>query len=359
MAADVAAWLAGKLGPEADAVVTKVTVPESNGMSSETVLVDAVWTDSRARSERRLVFRVAPLASAVPVFQSYDLDEQFRTIAKVAELTDVPVPPLFWSEPDDAALGAPFFVMGRIDGDVPPDVLPYNFGDSWVADATPEQLSTLERSSISVLARLHGIESPAEHFDFLHGASDDSALRRHVDDLRGYYEWVTDGGERSPLIDRTFDWLDEHWPDDEGATVLSWGDARIGNVMYRDFEPVAVLDWEMAALAPREVDLAWMIFIHRFFEDIANVMELDGMPAFMRRDTLVDLYEAETGHRPANMDFYTVYAALRHAVVMSQVQRRAIAFGVAEMPQDIDDLIMHRATMEEMLAGTYWDRILD
>ena len=37
--------------------------------------------------------------------------------------------------------------------------------------------------------------------------------------------------------------------------MLSWGDSRIGNVMYRDFAPVAVLDWEMAPLGPRELDL--------------------------------------------------------------------------------------------------------
>ena len=54
-----------------------------------------------------------------------------------------------------------------------------------------------------------------------------------------------------------------------------------------------------------------------------------------------------------------MYAALRHGVVvMSQVQRRAIKFGEAEMPEDIDDLIMHRATLEQMLEGEYWSRVL-
>jgi hypothetical protein len=43
---------------------------------------------------------------------------------------------------------------------------------------------------------------------------------------------------------------------------------------------------------------------------------------------------------------------------MSQVQRRAIKFGQAETPEDIDDLIMHRATLEQMLEGTYWERVL-
>ena len=138
---------------------------------------------------------------------------------------------------------------------------------------------------------------------------------------------------------------------------MSWGDSRIGNVMYRDFEPVAVLDWEMAGLATREVDLAWLIFIHRFFEDIATSMDLPGMPHFLRRDEVAGMYESMTGHTPRDLDFHTMYAALRHGVIMSQVQRRAIHFGEAEMPEDVDDLIMHRATLEAMLAGTYWDGV--
>ena len=93
-------------------------------------------------------------------------------------------------------------------------------------------------------------------------------------------------------------------------------------------------------------------------KDIVEMLELPGMPHFLRRDEVEALYAELSGHTPRDMDFYTVYAALRHAVVMSQVQRRAIAFGEAEMPEDVDDLIMHRQTLEEMLEGEYWERVL-
>ncbi len=356
---DIQAWLTTTLGEGAEPEVSRVTVPESNGMSSETVLVDASWLTDGERVEHPLVFRIAPDASAVPVFETYDFDAQFRVMAKVGELSDVPVPEVYWLEEDPAPIGAPFFVMSRITGEVPSDVLPYDFGDNWLYDASREDQERLEAASVDVLARLHAIEDPTTHFEFLASSAEgDTPLRRHVADLRGYYEWVSSDGNRSPLIERCFAWMDEHWPLDEGETVLSWGDARIGNTMYRDFEPVAVLDWEMAGLAPREVDLAWMIFIHRFFEDIATSMGLGGMPHFMHRDRVVERYEQRSGHTPRDMDFYTLYAALRHAVVMSQVQRRAIRFGVAEMPEDIDDLIMHRATLEQMLEGEYWSRVL-
>jgi aminoglycoside phosphotransferase (APT) family kinase protein len=165
------------------------------------------------------------------------------------------------------------------------------------------------------------------------------------------------GDLRLPVLERAFAWLEDHWPHDPGPTVLSWGDSRIGNVMYRHFAPVAVLDWEMAALGPRELDLAWMVFLHRFFEDLAIRYGLPGMPSFLRRDDVAASYEALTGHAPRHLDWHFVYAALRHGVIMARVQRRSIHFGEATMPEDPDDLVMHRASLEAMLAGSYCERV--
>jgi aminoglycoside phosphotransferase (APT) family kinase protein len=161
---------------------------------------------------------------------------------------------------------------------------------------------------------------------------------------------------RIPIIERSLDWLEEHWPADPGADVLSWGDARIGNIIFDGFTPVAVLDWEMAALGPRELDLAWFIFLHRFFQDIAEFFELPGLPDFLRRAQVERLYAEFSGHSPEDMDFYLTYAALRHAIVMARIKRRMIHFGEDQVPDEIDDYVMHRASLDKLLAGTYgWD----
>jgi aminoglycoside phosphotransferase (APT) family kinase protein len=98
-----------------------------------------------------------------------------------------------------------------------------------------------------------------------------------------------------------------------------------------------------------------MIFIHRFFEDIVHLLELPGMPHFMRLEDVCETYERLTGYTPKDMRWYLVYAALRHGVVMSRVTRRAVAFGEAAMPEDPDDLIMHKSTLYAMIDGSYWD----
>ena len=349
------AWLCTRLPSGAEPRISTLEVPASNGMSSETVLFEATWREGTSTRAQALVARVAPDMSAVPVFPVYDLARQFTVMQSVAASTAVPLPELFWCEPDSRPLGAPFFVMQRVEGQVPPDVMPYNFG-SWLSQASPAEQRRLQDATVRVLADLHGIPDAERRFAFLQSGGEGSALGRHVAELWAYYEWVADG-LHLPLIERCFAWLRAHWPRDEGPTVLSWGDARIGNVMYRQFEPVAVLDWEMAALGPRELDVAWLIFMHRFFEDIAAQMGLPGMPQFLRRDDVAATYESLTGHTPRDLDFYTMYAALRHGVIMARVQRRAIHFGQATMPDDVDDLVMHRATRQAMLAGTYWQRV--
>lgn len=337
-------WLATKVDGPGE--VTRVELPSANGMSSETILVDAVWDGA----PHRLVVRIAPQPDSDPVFPAYDLDRQFAIIAHVADSTDVPLPTLYWSESDSAVLGAPFFVMGRVDGDVPPDVMPYTFG-SWVSEASDEQRALLQRETVRVLAAVHDGPVPATLLDLPVG--DETPLQAHIRRLREFYDWATDGRRGSPLIERGFTWLTDNRPD-ESAAVLTWGDARIGNIIYDDFRPRAVLDWEMAAFGPRELDVAWLIFLHRFFQDLTEMAGLPGIPSFLRRADVVAEYTAITGYQPRDLDFYTAYAALIHGVIMYRIQCRAIDFGQATAPDDPDDMILHRATIESMLAGTYW-----
>jgi aminoglycoside phosphotransferase (APT) family kinase protein len=349
------AWLSTRLPAGAEPRITAIEGTAANGMSSETLLLDAEWAEAGERRARRLVARLAPGEDDVPVFPRYRLDHQFDAIRLVAELTDVPVPPPWWCEPDDAAVGAPFFVMGRVEGRVPPDVMPYNFGDSWLCAADPADQRHLQDATVRVIARLHAIEAATELFAFLEPpAAGDSPLRRRVALTRDWYRFAVAGGPRSPLVERGLAWLDDHWPAYESEPVLCWGDSRIGNVIYQGFDPAAVLDWEMATLGPRELDVAWLIYAHRLFEDIAASFGLDGMPAFLRTEDVAAGYEAATGHAPRDLAWYGTYAALQYAIVFLRIGARSVHFGEAEMPDDRDELITNREPLERMLAGTYW-----
>jgi aminoglycoside phosphotransferase (APT) family kinase protein len=349
------AWIGERVGDPA-ATVSDLGGTSATGMSSDTILFTASWTGDGEHRSERLVARIAPDPHDVPVFPSYDMRRQYEAIRLVGEMTSVPVPRVRWYEPDPSITGAPFFVMERVDGQVPPDVMPYNFGQSWLYDAAPEEQRRLQDNVIGLLAELHAIEHPEEPFGFLgFDAPGDTPLRRHVAHTRAWYEFVAADGMRSDLIERAFAWVDDNWPADEGPTVLSWGDSRIGNIMFRDFMPVAVLDWEMAGLGPRELDVAWLIYSHRAFEDIATAAGLDGMPGFLRRDDVASRYEALTGYAPQNLEFYTLYDAIQWGIVFLRTGHRQIHFGERPAPDDVDELMYNREPIRRMLAGDYWN----
>ncbi len=339
--------------------ISEFVAPATNGMSSETILFEAHWSDADNQAQsQRFVLRLPPDPASEPVFPVYDMPRQYHAMRLVAARTDVAIPTTVWLETDARALGAPFFVMERIDGVVPPDLMPYPFGDNWFFDAAPADQARLQQSSIEALAKIHSIAASDPDAAFLViDAPGDTALERHVNDQRAFYEWVAADGVRSPLIERAFRWLDDNWPTAEGDTVVSWGDARIGNIMYRDFEPVAVLDWEMAGHGPREIDLGWMIFLHRFFQDLTEQLGMPGMPDFMRTSEVIAAYTTASGYAPRDVEWFMLYAALRHAIVMFRITRRQILFGEATMPENPDHAFIHHPTLAAMIDGTYWSKL--
>jgi len=351
------AWLAGTLGPDSHPVVTELSSPGSNGMSSETVLFTAGWDDHGVRSEHRLVARIEPPATAHPIFATYDLELQAKVMRLVAEHTAVPVPETLWYEPDPAPLGGPFFVMARVDGQVPPDVLPYTFGDNWVFDATEGERGALQESAVEALAGIHSITPARYDLGFLRpGPPGATSLERLVQRWKAYCAWVVKDAP-SPLLASCFDWLEDHLPTEVGADALSWGDSRIGNMMFRDHAVVAVLDWEMAAVAPPEVDLGWLCYLHRFFHDLATDLGGPGLPKMLRPVDVAASYARASGYAPVDLTWFVAFAAVRHGAIMRRVTERAILFGEAPRPEDVDDLIIHRQSLRSMLDGSYWSGV--
>lgn len=344
-------WLARRLGAGTTVAIPEVTSPSSSGMSSDTLLFEAHIRTASGEQTLSLVARLAPQPRDIPVFPSYDLSSQFRLLETVAAHSKVPVPRVRWLELDASVLGTPFLVMERVVGRVPPDVPPYVFS-GWLLEASDAERRELERTTIEAMAGLHAIDPKRAKADFLEfPVKGETPLERHVQNQRDYYAWTSADGVRHPILERTFAWLDAHWPEREGPAVISWGDSRIGNVIYDGFRPAALLDWEMAGLAPREVDLGWLCFMHSFFHDIASAMGMQGLPDFLRLSNAAREYERASGHSPRDLVWYYTYAALRHGIVMARIQRRTIAFGQSQWGDDPDAVIPHRPTLERLLDG--------
>jgi aminoglycoside phosphotransferase (APT) family kinase protein len=336
-------------------VTPKVTVEsgvDANGMSSETIILTGRWTEDGETREQKWVARVAPTQQDVPVFSSYRMDHQFDVIRLVAEKTDVPVPRVRWLEPTGAVLCTPFFLMDYVTGVVPPDVMPYTFGGNWFFDASADAQRSLQDNTVDVLAKLHSIPDAEKTFGFLAEGDDGNALQRNLDWLKSWYEFAVPDIGRSPLIERALEWLDANWPEDVAATqpVLVWGDSRIGNVLYEDFKPIAVLDWEMATLGPREMDAAWMIFAHMVFQELAGLAGLPGLPDFMREVDVKGTYAEKTGVELGDLHWFYVYSGVIWACVFMRTSARRVRFGEIEQPDDVESLFYHGAVLRRLIG---------
>ncbi|WP_137725765.1 phosphotransferase family protein [Prescottella subtropica] len=346
-------WIRPRLG-DPGARVSAVRKPSESGMSSVSVLFTVDWREGGAPHRADLVARLVPEDTALPVFPDYDLEHQAAVMRAVAAHGTVPVPRVRWVETAADVLGRPFVVMDRVDGVVPVDNPPYVFG-GWLCDATPEQADILQRSSVDVLARIHALPIP----DGMRPAHTSAAtlLRRHVADTRAYYDWTRrEDGMRIPVLERGFDWLERNRPEHPSEPVLCWGDSRIGNILYDDFRPAAVLDWELATVAPRELDVGWFVFFHRMFQDMAEQFDRPGLPALFRRADVVARYRETAGVELRDLDFYLVYAAVRHGAIMSRIKRRSIHFGDSPIPEDPDHYVLHHRMLDRMIDDEYlWE----
>ena len=348
-------WLSTLL-PDSDPEITVESGIDSNGMSSETILLHGRWLRAGKPVEQNWVARVAPTDADIPVFEHYRLDHQHETIRLVGELTDVAVPPVRWLEGTGEVLGRPFFLMDRVDGLVPPDVMPYTFGDNWLFDASPERQRELQDRTVEVLAKLHSIPDAQQVFGFLQDVDPpgDTALHRHFGWLKSWYEFSVPDIGRSPLVERALAWLEERFPEDVATAdpVLVWGDARIGNVIYQDFSPVAVLDWEMATVGPREFDLAWIIFAHMVFQELTKLAGLPGMPDFLREDDVRATYGDLTGLEVGDLSWFYVYSAVVWCCVFMRTGARRVHFGEVEKPADVESLFYHASLLKRLIGET-------
>ncbi len=184
-----------------------------------------------------------------------------------------------------------------------------------------------------------------------------SSLARQLAAQHGYYEWAREG-RRVPVIEEALAALDSTIPHTD-RSVLNWGDSRIGNVIYRNCRPAAVLDWEMATTGPPEVDVAWMVFLHAFMQemitkfmpDIFSSGNLTGIAELLRKDRVVDYYEKVAGERLDDLIWYEAFAGLRFAIILMRMSLRAAASGAMPAATDPDDLIMFAPMLRRLVSA--------
>jgi len=330
--AALAGWLADRLGSVRDVRVGSPDRPGS-GFSAETLIVPVTYRRDGVEHHDRYVLRTETPDPAIYPPQAPGLDVEIRVQYRVMEAltahADVPLAPLVGYEPDPGVLGAPFFVMGFVDGVVPLEN-PIYTSEGFFTEAAPADRRRMLDDGLGVLARVHAIDWRTAGLDWLVAPDATPGIATQVDLWERTAGLALDGRPH-PLLDRGFAWLHEHAPPERPVT-LCWGDPRPGNIIWRDYRCVCATDFEAAAIGPGELDLGWWLMFDRWSHEVMGAARLAGEPT---REEQRDRY-CEAARRDVGDTFYfEVFAAVRYTVIVVIVMNRMVARGALPAEQTI------------------------
>ncbi len=270
----------------------------------------------------RFVLRRPPLGHVLAT--AHDMAREHRVIAAVG-LTGVPVPPALGLCTDVEVNGAPFYVMGFVDGVVLDSV-----------DKAAELSLDLRRHAaehlIDVLADLHAVDIDAVGLgDF---AKREGYIERQV--KRWSTQWENSKTRELPAIDEVAAALRTRVPVQHGVSIAH-GDFRFGNCLtdVTAGRIAAVLDWELCTLGDPLADVGYL-GVYWFDGQAANVRANDPTSAggFPSYEDLVERYALRTGRDVSGIDYYMAFSCWRLAVITEGVYARYLHGAMGD--QDVD-----------------------
>lgn len=299
--------------PECDRVRLAPLRSAAAGFSSQTLFVDVVWDTADGEQEQSLVARLPPAGGGI--FPTYDLRRQAGVQEALAR-AGIPVATPVAVELDEQWVGAPFLLMTAVPGRVLPD-------DPTAVLADEDLRRRVELEFVRTLADVHRVDWDGLGLSGLTPA-DARGLDHEVGRARDYLHWAADGDVPTVLAE-ALGWCAEHRPEPAPPVSLVWGDPRIGNVVYDDrFRQQALLDWEMAALGPAELDLAWYLALHDLTRDGQDDVRAP------REALLVDAYAARLGRSPIELGWFTVLGLVRAESIFLRIRRMLLSAGREE-----------------------------
>ncbi len=264
-----------------------------------------------SRGPHRWVLRRPPLGAFLP--SAHDVLREHR-IMSALESTPVRVPKMVLACEDASIIGAPFYLMERVDGVVIREELPEVF--------SPAHRPAIGTELIDALVELHEVDFSACGLAGL--AKPTGYLQRQLKRWSGQLELTVPYTRPLPELERAGCWLQDNLPA-SSETTLVHGDYKLDNVMFGEDAParlVAILDWEMATLGDPLADLGWMTsFWHDPTDAVtsdvfARTSRVTALEGFLSRSDLIQRYAARTGRTIDHLSWYQVLAIWKLAILL-------------------------------------------
>lgn len=252
---------------------------------------------------------------------AHDMGREFRVISALHP-TGFPVPRPYVFCPDESVIGAQFYVMEYVDGfiAVDPHEVAARFDES--------QRRRIGEELIDVLVHLHSfIPEEIGLGDF---GRPQGYLERQVRRFSQQLEQIR--YRETPEMDELARRLARAIPAERKPGIVH-GDYRLDNaILSPEGRIIAVLDWEMSTLGDSLADLGMlrMYWPDRGTETAtfavagASVMVLPGFPTW---EEAAARYQEKSGTDLRDLDFYTVLAHFKLAVILENMYKRYLAGG--------------------------------
>ena len=303
----LAAWLEkqspGLLSVERPLEATLITGGKSN-------LTYAV-TDG----EVDVIVRRPPLGHVLAT--AHDMTREHRVITALGP-TEVPVPQTYALCEDDTVIGAPFYVMERVDG------TPYNRA-SQLDELGPDRTRTITEQMIDTLVTLHAVDPQDVGLgDF---GRPDGYLERQV--RRWKKQLEASRSRELEGMDELIAKLERDIPEGGDVTIVH-GDYRLDNLLVdHDDTITAVLDWEMSTLGDPLTDLAVLVAYQQLADSVpssgpaaAMVTDAPRAAGYLPVEAVLERYHARSGRDVSDLDFHLALAFFKLAVILEGIHYR-------------------------------------
>jgi aminoglycoside phosphotransferase (APT) family kinase protein len=284
--------------------------PIGEGHSNVTYLIE--------RGGSEVVLRRPPRPPLPP--SAHDVLREARLLRALWS-TPARVPEVLAVCEDPATIGAPFYLMERIEGEVIVSSVP-------AALDTPAGRRRIGEQLIDSLVEIHGVDWRAAGLEGF--GKPTGYLERQLRRFGGL--WELNKTREIPAVESVRGWLAEHMPSSGPATIVH-GDFRLGNTLFAHEAPArlaAVLDWEMATIGDPLADIGYLCMMWTeagdpmdgLREHLGKVTRAEGFPT---RADLIARYEECSGRSMSDIRWYTTLALWKSVVFMEGNYKRAIA----------------------------------
>jgi aminoglycoside phosphotransferase (APT) family kinase protein len=306
------AWLLDHVAGLPDAPVELELI--SGGASNVTIGVRL--------GDREVVVRRPPVTAFLPT--ANDMGREYRFYAAL-DGSSIPTPRAFAFCDDVSVLGAPFYVMERLHGDVPHE-------PSALAGITAEEGRALSDRFVDVLAEIHAVDIDAVGLGDV--ARREGYLERQV--RRWTDQWHRAKEADDAAIDELARVLGASLPASPPTTIVH-GDYRLGNVMVDRHDRsriIGVFDWEMATLGDPLADVGYTLLYWGTADRpvIHASQACADLPGFLSASELTERYASVSGRAVDHVTFYVVLAAFKLTIIAAGNLARARRAGLPTEP---------------------------